>query len=181
LTGNSLSWSTTWNWQGGQYNVKSYTNAALDFSSVQLSTITSIPTVWDWSTDDTEASVYDVSYDTFLTASSGSANIYEVMVWVKAEGGAGPIGSSVGTYSINGYTWTLFSGTNGATTVYSFVASTTITNVNFDLNAFYTTLISLGYVSSSDWLGGGAIGAGTEPFTGATTLTVTAFSVSINT
>jgi len=181
LTGNDLSWSTTWNWQGGPYSVKSYSNAAVNFNTVQLSSITSIPTVWDWTTDDTQSSVYDVSYDTFLTATPGGDHTYEVMVWVKAEGGAGPIGSSQGTYSINGYTWTLYAGPNGSTTVYSFVASTTINNVNFDLNAFYKALINAGLVSSSQYLAAGAVGAGTEPFTGATTLTVTAFSAAVNT
>jgi xyloglucan-specific endo-beta-1,4-glucanase len=160
--------------------VKTYTNAALDFSATQLSSISSIPTVWDWNTVDREAGVYDVSYDMFLTSSPGAAYTHEIMVWVKAEGGAGPIGGQIATYSINGYTWDLHSGPNGATTVYSFVATTTITNVNFDLYAFYKTLISAGYVPASYYLAAGAIGAGTEPFTGSTILTTTAFSVAIN-
>lgn len=49
LSGDSLSWSTAWTWAGGPYNVKSYANAVVASDKVALSTISSIPTVWDWS------------------------------------------------------------------------------------------------------------------------------------
>lgn len=43
-----LSWSTTWSWSGGQYNVKSYPNAVVSAPAARLSAISSIPTRWQW-------------------------------------------------------------------------------------------------------------------------------------
>lgn len=48
VDGNTISWHTTWTWTGGQYNVKSYANAAYQFTSAQLSSLSSIPTTWEW-------------------------------------------------------------------------------------------------------------------------------------
>lgn len=46
--GNSISWHTTWDWQGGLGSVKSYSNADISWSARQLSSISSIPSSWDW-------------------------------------------------------------------------------------------------------------------------------------
>ena len=48
LSGNTLSWQTTWTWAGGQNDVKSYTNAETSISSKPLSQYTSIKTAWAW-------------------------------------------------------------------------------------------------------------------------------------
>lgn len=47
-SGSSITWTTSWSWSGGQYNVKSYANAVLKASVVQLSKIKSMPTSWKW-------------------------------------------------------------------------------------------------------------------------------------
>lgn len=45
----TLVWSTSWTWAGGSTSVKSYANAVVSQSTgIKLSTITSIPTTWDW-------------------------------------------------------------------------------------------------------------------------------------
>lgn len=48
LTDGNLAWSVEWTWQGGPYNVKSYPNAVVEIEQGALSSVTSIPTHWDW-------------------------------------------------------------------------------------------------------------------------------------
>lgn len=48
LSGNTLAWETEWTWVGGSSSVKSFANAAYSFTAKQLSSITSIPTTWEW-------------------------------------------------------------------------------------------------------------------------------------
>jgi xyloglucan-specific endo-beta-1,4-glucanase len=44
----SFSWSTAWSWAGGNVNVKSYSNVALENVNKKLSAISSIPSTWTW-------------------------------------------------------------------------------------------------------------------------------------
>lgn len=49
VTSGVVKWSTSWSWAGGSSSVKSYDNIALTLSTgVKLSTISTIPTTWDW-------------------------------------------------------------------------------------------------------------------------------------
>jgi xyloglucan-specific endo-beta-1,4-glucanase len=181
VSGGSVKWSTSWTWAGGSYNVKSYDNVALGLSTgVKLSTISSIPTTWDWSISGNSI-VADVSYDMFTAASASGNNEFEIMVWLAAIGGAGPLstsGSPIATPSISSHTFKLYKGTNGDTTVYSFVAESEIQNFTGDLKPFFTYLINDEGFSSSQYLK--SIGAGTEPFTGSNVvLTTSKYSVSI--
>lgn len=134
----------------------------------KISAITSIPTTWKWSYTGSSI-VADVSYDMFTSSTASGSNEYEIMIWLAAIGGAGPIssnGSAVATPTIGGVNFKLYSGPNGATTVYSFVAASETTSFSGDLKAFYTYLESSSSFSfpSSQYLLN--IGAGTEPFTG---------------
>ena len=118
----------------------------------------------------------------FTSSSATGSSDYEIMVWLAALGGAGPIsatGSPVATPTIAGISWKLFSGTNGATTVFSFVAASEVTSFSADLKLFLTYLATNEGFSTSQYLT--SIGAGTEPFTGSNAvLTVSAYSVVIN-
>lgn len=49
LSGSTVSWATSWTWAGGPYQVKSYSNVALENVNKQLSAVSSIPSVWKWS------------------------------------------------------------------------------------------------------------------------------------
>lgn len=124
----------------------------------------------------------DVAYDLFTSSSASGSNEYEIMIWLAALGGAGPIsstGSAVATVTIGGVTWKLYSGPNGSTTVYSFVASSEQTNFSGDLIDFLQYLEKNEGFSSSQYLL--TIQAGTEPFTGTNAkLTTTAYSVSVS-
>ena len=61
---------------------------------------------------------WESAYDIWLNGSG-----IEVMVWTDVSGNVGPLGSSVGTVSLDGNTWTLFAGNNGSNPTYSFVRS----------------------------------------------------------
>jgi hypothetical protein len=71
--------------------------------------------------------VADVSFDMFTSTSTGSDQ-YEIMIWLAALGGAGPIGSAIETTTISGTTWKLYYDLNGSTKVYSFVAESEVTS-----------------------------------------------------
>jgi xyloglucan-specific endo-beta-1,4-glucanase len=79
-----VSWRTTWNWQGGKDNVKSYANSARQLPQKKLvSQISSIPTsvFWLYSNSNIRA---DIAYDLFTAADpnhSTSSGDYELMVW----------------------------------------------------------------------------------------------------
>jgi hypothetical protein len=53
-----------------------------------------------------------------------------------------PIGSSQGQVSVGGRNWELWYGYNGAMQVYSFVATSTITNYNGNIKDFFNWLAS---------------------------------------
>lgn len=63
--------------------------------------------------------------------------------------------------------------------VFSFVASSQVTNFSGDLKAFLTYLTSNRGMSTSQYVN--SIGAGTEPFVGSNAvLTTSAYSVAVN-
>jgi Glycosyl hydrolase family 12 len=71
---------------------------------------------------------WESAYDIWLNSSS-----YEVMVWTDVSGDVGPLGSSVGTVSLAGSTWTLYAGNNGSNPTYSFVRSGNETSGSINL------------------------------------------------
>ncbi|KAL2066749.1 hypothetical protein VTL71DRAFT_2821 [Oculimacula yallundae] len=177
------SWQTQWNWSGGENSVKSYPNAGLQISSPKLvSQIGSIPTSASWSMSNTNVRA-DVAYDLFTAADakhSKSSGDYELMIWLGRYGNVYPIGSSVGTVNVGGYSWNLWIGYNGSMKVYSFIASNPVTNFNSDVKQFFNYLAnSQGFPASKQHLI--TLQFGTEPFTGSqTTLTVNKFSARIS-
>ncbi|KAG1696309.1 hypothetical protein DVH05_018856 [Phytophthora capsici] len=182
-SGSTVAWHTNWTWVGASSSVKSYANAALQFDAVQLSSVSSIPSTIEYSLDYSGTIVADVSYDLFTSSTSDGDNEFEIMIWLAAIGGAGPIsstGSAVATTTIANTEWSLYSGANGDTTVYSFVASDTVKSFSGDLMDFFTYLIENESFSTSQYLN--TVQAGTEPFTGTdVTLTVSSYSAVVNT
>jgi xyloglucan-specific endo-beta-1,4-glucanase len=180
LTNGVVSWSTSWTWVGASSQVKSYANIALTTTGVQLKSITSMPSVWKWGYTGTSI-VADVAYDFFTSSTASGSNEFEIMIWVAAIGGAGPIsstGSAIATVTIAGVSWKLYSGPNGSTTVYSFVAVTQATNFSGDMLEFFNYLVAHEGFSTSQYIT--TAEAGTEPFTGTSAvLTVSAYSFSI--
>ncbi|PQE11471.1 Xyloglucan-specific endo-beta-14-glucanase A protein [Rutstroemia sp. NJR-2017a BBW] len=181
MSGETVSWSTSWSWTGGSSDVKSYANVALTKTGVQLSSISAIPGVWKWSYTGSNI-VADVSWDLFTASTAGGTNEFEIMIWLAALGGAGPIsstGSPVATATIAGSSFKLYSGPNGDTTVYSFVAVNEVTSFDGDLMDFFDYLVKNEGFSTSQYLN--TLEAGTEPFTGSNAVfSVSAYSVSIS-
>ncbi|EME47572.1 glycoside hydrolase family 12 protein [Dothistroma septosporum NZE10] len=184
LSGGVLSWATTWSWKGGS-SVKSYANAALKSlttSPKQLSSISSIESKWSWTNKGSDV-VADVAYDLFTSSSAGGDEEFEIMIWLAALGGAGPISSAYGadgkptaiaTTTIAGTNWSLYKGPNGQMTVYSFVASSAVNDFSGDLGDFFDYLVAKQGFSSSQYLI--SAGAGTEAFSGSeVTFTTSAY------
>lgn len=189
LSGSTISWKTTWSWSGGSGGVKSFTNIQLNQGiNKQLSAISSMPTTWQWSQSSSGTVVADIAYDLFTSNSPGGSNVNEIMIWL-ANYNAGPISSSYSSsgqpvpvasgISLAGHTWNLYSGSNGANNVFSFLpTSGTITNFSGDVKAFLNYLVQNEGVSSSQYLV--TAQAGTEATSGSATLTTTAYSLAIN-
>ncbi|KAI9650579.1 hypothetical protein NHQ30_000597 [Ciborinia camelliae] len=184
LSGTTIAWHTSWSWAGASTQVKSYANIALASvakTGVQVSSISTIPAVWKWSYSGSSI-VADVSWDIFTAATAGGTNEYEIMIWLAALGGALPIGYESGalaTATIAGHSFKLYSGPNGDTTVYSFVATSSVTSFSGDVKLFLTYLTTNQGWSASQYIN--VLEAGTEPFTGTgANYTVSAYSVAIN-
>ncbi|EIW55688.1 concanavalin A-like lectin/glucanase [Trametes versicolor FP-101664 SS1] len=188
LSGSTISWKTTWQWTGGS-GVKSFSNIQLNQGlNKQLSAIKSMPSTWQWSQTTSGTITADVAYDLFTANSAGGANVNEIMIWL-ANFNAGPISSQYGSdgkpvpvasnINLAGHTWNLYSGSNGANAVFSFLpTSGTITSFSGDLNTFFQYLTQHEGVSTSQFLV--TAQAGTEPTVGSATLTTTAYSLAIN-
>ncbi|KAI8970911.1 concanavalin A-like lectin/glucanase [Trametes punicea] len=188
LSGNTISWRTNWTWTGGT-GVKSFTNVQLNQGiNQQLSAIQSMPTTWKWSQSTSGSIVADVAYDLFTSNTAGGSNVNEIMIWL-ANFNAGPISSQYGSdgkpvpvasnLSLARHTWNLYSGSNGANAVFSFLpASGTITSFSGDIKSFLNYLTQHEGVGSSQYLV--TAQAGTEATSGTATLTTSAYSLEIN-
>ncbi|MFJ4483885.1 hypothetical protein ACIP3D_16205 [Streptomyces longwoodensis] len=66
---------------------------------------------------------YNTSYDIWDTDYD-----YEIMLWVNRTGAVGPLGTSQGTVTLGGHTWTVYKGSNGANEVFSFVRTSNSTS-----------------------------------------------------
>ncbi|CAI6088370.1 hypothetical protein V2G26_018532 [Clonostachys chloroleuca] len=181
VTDGLAAWSSTWSWSGGSSSVKSYSNAVVSADAVRISAISSIPSKWEWSYTGTDI-VANVAYDLFSNADCGDTPEYEIMIWLSALGGAGPIsstGSSIATVTLAGASWNLWKGQNNQMTVFSFVAASDQNSFSGDLNDFIQYLVESQGYSGSQCLY--SIGAGTEPFTGTNAEFITSgYSVSVS-
>ncbi|KAI0671216.1 concanavalin A-like lectin/glucanase domain-containing protein [Trametes maxima] len=186
--GNSVSWSTTYQWSQSPDNVKSYPNVYHNTAKgMQLQDIATAPTNWQWyyqsASPDLRA---DVSYDIWFGIPqagdpASAASSYEIMIWLSQRGGVGGIGNVVAqNLQIGGHTWTLKHGPNTNWDVFSFItAEGDITNFNADLNDFFQYLINAQGVAKTQFIQ--AIQVGTEPFTGSADLVISNFDVGITT
>ncbi|MFJ9038480.1 cellulose binding domain-containing protein [Streptomyces sp. NPDC102406] len=125
--------------------------------------------------------VYDAAYDIWLdpTPRTDGVNRTEIMVWFNKVGSVQPVGSQVGTATVAGRTWQVWSGNNGSNDVLSFVAPSTITSWSFDVMDFVRQAVSRGLAQSSWYLT--SVQAGFEPWQNGAGLAVTSFSSTVNT
>ncbi|CAA9960790.1 Glycoside hydrolase family 12 protein [Pyrenophora teres f. maculata] len=180
LFGNSIRWYTTWSWSGGPGQVKSYANVVTDLTPKPLKTINSLPAVWKWTYTGSNI-IANVALDLFTSSSAKGSNEYEVMIWLGALGGAGPIsktGSPIAKVSLAGATWNLYNGPNGNVNVFSFVATSPQNNFSGNLMEFMKELTNNHGMPDTQFLT--STGAGTEPFSGSNAkLTTTDYSLTM--
>ncbi|KAK0649655.1 concanavalin A-like lectin/glucanase domain-containing protein [Cercophora newfieldiana] len=141
----NIQWSTTWTWEGGPNNVKSYPYVGRQVAKGRtIASVSKMPTSVTWRYDNEDIRA-NVAYDVFTAEDPGHVNSsgdYELMIWLARYGGVWPIGSSMGTVTLAGYTWELWTGYNGAMRVYSFVppAGQVIRSFSADVKEFYNYL-----------------------------------------
>lgn len=76
-------WRTTWNWQGGQDNVKSYAYSGRQIQKKLVSQYSNLQTNAQWSYDNTNIRA-NVAYDLFTARDvnhATSSGDYELMIW----------------------------------------------------------------------------------------------------
>ncbi|KAF9240036.1 glycoside hydrolase family 12 protein [Melanogaster broomeanus] len=190
VNGNTVTWRTNWTWSPGN-GVNSFSNIQLNAGiNRQLSAISSMPvqTTWDWSQASDGTVVANVAYDLMISDTPGGAYLVETMIWL-ANFNAGPVSSVYSSsgqpvpiesdLSIAGDTWNLYSGSNGANQVYSFLlTSGIITSFSADVYPFLSHLVETHGLDSSQYLT--AAQAGTEVTSGTATLTTSAYSLTVN-
>ena len=125
--------------------------------------------------------VYNASYDIWLdpTPRTDGVNRTEIMIWFNKVGPIQPIGSQVGTATVGGRTWQVWSGGNGSNDVLSFVAPSAIESWSFDVMDFARQAISRG-LASDDWYLT-SVQAGFEPWQGGARLAGTSLSSAVDT
>ncbi|UWE08726.1 GH12 family glycosyl hydrolase domain-containing protein [Actinacidiphila bryophytorum] len=145
----------------------------------QLSSISSAPTSISYSY--VGNAVFDAAYDIWLdpTAKKDGVNKTEIMVWFNHVGSIQPVGSKVGSASVAGRTWDVWTGNNGGNDVISFVAPSAIDSWSFDVKAFANETVSRGLAQSNWYLT--SVQAGFEPWQNGAGLAVNSFSSSVNT
>ena len=186
VSGQNVAWSSTWQWQGGPDNVKSYVYVGRKVTrGRKISQISSMPTSISWRYDNTNGLRANVAYDIFTSKDpnrDNTAGDYELMIWLARIGNVYPIGQNSGTVNVAGRNWELWIGYNGSMKVFSFVPpnSGTVNSWSGDAKVFYDHLTQRqGFPASEQNLI--VYQVGTEAFTGGPVVfTVSQFSASVN-
>ncbi|PIA92914.1 Endoglucanase cel12C [Cercospora beticola] len=174
VSGTNIAWHATWTWARGSGGVKTYPNAVVNYTPNKLSTLKTMKSNWSWSYSGSNL-VANVAYDLFTSSSPTATNEYEIMIWLAAYGGAGPISASYGadgnpvpiaTVTLAGKSWKLYKGSNGVNQVFSFLPADgkIISSFSGDIVEFVKYLTSKQGLPTSQYLI--SSGAGTEPTEG---------------
>ncbi|MFE9352908.1 cellulose binding domain-containing protein [Streptomyces olivaceoviridis] len=162
------------------YNGCHYTNCSPGTKlPARLSSISRAPTSISYGY--VSNAVYDAAYDIWLdpTPRTDGVNKTEIMVWFNKVGSIQPVGSQVGTATVAGRQWQVWSGNNGGNDVLSFVAPSAITSWSFDVMDFVRQAVSRGLAQDSWYLT--SVQAGFEPWQNGAGLAVTSFSSTVDT
>lgn len=145
----------------------------------QLSTIAKAPTSISYSY--VSNAVYDAAYDIWLDPAprTDGVNRTEIMIWFNKVGAIQPVGSPVGTATVAGRSWQVWSGNNGSNDVLSFVAPSAIGSWSFDVMDFVRQALARGLGQNSWYLT--SVQAGFEPWQNGAGLAVTSFSSGVDT
>lgn len=123
--------------------------------------------------------VYNASYDIWLdpTPRTDGVNRTEIMIWFNRVGSIQPIGSPVGTASVGGRSWEVWTGSNGSNDVISFVAPSAIGAWSFDVMDFVDQTVARGLAQNNWYLT--SVQAGFEPWQNGAGLAVNSFSSTV--
>ncbi|CAL9289832.1 GH12 family glycosyl hydrolase domain-containing protein [Streptomyces sp. SudanB52_2052] len=162
------------------FNGCHYTNCSPGTNlPARLSAISSAPSSISYGY--VSGAVYNASYDIWLdpTPRTDGVNRTEIMIWFNRVGPIQPIGSQVGTASVGGRGWEVWTGSNGSNDVISFVAPSAISSWSFDVMDFVDQAVARG-LARSDWYLT-SVQAGFEPWQNGAGLAVNSFSSAVNT
>ncbi|BCJ74677.1 hypothetical protein CS0771_42210 [Catellatospora sp. IY07-71] len=125
---------------------------------------------------------YNASYDIWLNADTNVSGVQdtEIMIWFNRQGSIQPIGSQTGTANIAGRSWAVWTGSNGANNVVSYLFTGSVINsLSFDVMDFVRDTFTRGsqYGNNNWYLT--SVQAGFEPWIGGVGLTVNSFSASV--
>jgi hypothetical protein len=125
---------------------------------------------------------WDAAYDIWLNADTNVSGVQdtEIMIWLNHQGSIQPVGSSTGTtVNLAGHSWTVWTGNNGQNNVVSYVSTSAIPSLSFNVRDFIMDTLGRGsqYGTTSWYLT--SIQAGFEPWIGGLGLAVNSFSASI--
>uniref|UniRef100_A0AAV1V5I5 Uncharacterized protein n=1 Tax=Peronospora matthiolae TaxID=2874970 RepID=A0AAV1V5I5_9STRA len=183
VSDNAIAFTTKFTWTGGQYQVKSFANAALTFAPVKMSQVKSMPTEVQYEFKETDNSlITNFAYDMFLRPDPQANNKYEVMVWLATFGNAAPLADKYPAkpikenVKVGGVTFNLYKGMNGKVTVFTFLATVNTNRFKGDLRNFFTQLpdpklLDDQYLVKAE--------TGTEPFQGHAEMVVSKYSLEI--
>ncbi len=122
----------------------------------------------------------DAAYDIWFnqtSTTSGQPNGTEIMIWINHQGSIQPFGSDVGTVTLDGASWQVWTGNQSSWKIISYVATAPVTSVsNLNLLPFFADAVSRGSLSTSYWLID--VEYGFEIWTGGEGLAASNFSVS---
>ncbi|EDY54782.1 MULTISPECIES: cellulose binding domain-containing protein [Streptomyces] len=161
------------------FNGCHYTNCSPGTNlPAQLSSISSAPSGISYSY--VSGAAYDAAYDIWLdpTPRTDGVNRTEIMIWFNRVGSVQPVGSPVGSATVGGRQWQVWSGNNGGNDVLSFVAPSAIDSWNFDVMDFVRQAVSRGLAQNNWYLT--SIQAGFEPWQNGAGLAVNSFSSTVN-
>lgn len=119
--------------------VKSYPHSGVTIG-INLSSLHSVTSNFNVSVPGSGA--YETAYDIWANGFS-----YEIMLWMNKTGAVGPLGTYQTTVSVGGYSWDVYSGSNGSNQVFSFLNRGSATSGNVDI------LSVLRWIQNRGWYG----------------------------
>jgi hypothetical protein len=124
--------------------VKAYPNATRQVNRT-LSSLGSLTSGFNVTVPNSGA--YTSAYDIWA-----NNNAYEIMLWMNKVGPVGPLGTLQATATVGGHTWQVYSGSNGANAVFSFVRTSNTNAGTVDIRAV------LNWIRNAGWFGDVTVG-----------------------
>jgi hypothetical protein len=156
--------------------------------AVSSITATGVSTSWSWS-DSGVSGNYNATYDVWFSTGSGgdpssaTPSCGYLMVWYYKGTNNQPLGSTVqnGTFTLNGNSFTVWSGTNNGKPVISYVAQSPakISSWTFPLGAFIRDAVSKNYIPNFNSCYLTNVFSGFEIWSGGVGLQTTDFGVTV--